>query len=482
MKFKAYMRPVLAVVFTFFFSALFAQKQRLIVGGYTPGLYIDYKVGPKETFSSIAAIYNIVPDSLSEFNNIDYYEGPLMAKTLKVPLDARNFTQKGIAGDLEILVPVYHMVNYNESIQQISSKANRLPISSLKKWNIIPSTGIVKGMPILIGFLKAKPEKLDRFEDTASAEFARVDRAPAHKPLIAKTEKKVDTASVALNTNPLKKTQIKKEVAKPRVNVKVDSAATVVYTPNKTPKKEVVKLKPLNDSSSVAVIVNKKVETKTETFKPKANPKADSLAVANTVKKSTPKKEILKPQVDSAKVAFNTPNKVETKNTVKPLPETKVDSGAIAVVKQPKEGSQKATIDPTAENKKVIETSAEVVAKTTKPAEKENAGIVRTELNFQGIYSNEIAQKPERQLTGEASYFESKTGWSDKKYYVLIPNIAAGTIVKISSIDNRFVYAKVLGTMPEMQENNGILLRLSNAAVAALGIKNEKFPVVVNFY
>jgi hypothetical protein len=36
--------------------------------------------------------------------------------------------------------------------------------------------------------------------------------------------------------------------------------------------------------------------------------------------------------------------------------------------------------------------------------------------------------------------------------------------------------------MPDMKENDGILLRLSNAAISALGIADARFPVVVTYY
>ncbi len=36
--------------------------------------------------------------------------------------------------------------------------------------------------------------------------------------------------------------------------------------------------------------------------------------------------------------------------------------------------------------------------------------------------------------------------------------------------------------MPEMKENNGLLLRISNAAASYLGIVDSKFPVEINYY
>jgi hypothetical protein len=36
--------------------------------------------------------------------------------------------------------------------------------------------------------------------------------------------------------------------------------------------------------------------------------------------------------------------------------------------------------------------------------------------------------------------------------------------------------------MPEMKENTGLLLRISNSAASSLGIIDPKFPVEVSYY
>jgi LysM repeat protein len=100
---------------------------------------------------------------------------------------------------------------------------------------------------------------------------------------------------------------------------------------------------------------------------------------------------------------------------------------------------------------------------------------------FSAMFSNP-SQKSLKNISGEAATFKSTSGWQDKKYYVLMDNVDAGTIVKVSAGDNKVIYAKVLGSMPEMKENNGLLLRISNAAASSLGIIDPKFPVEVSFY
>lgn len=81
-----------------------------------------------------------------------------------------------------------------------------------------------------------------------------------------------------------------------------------------------------------------------------------------------------------------------------------------------------------------------------------------------------------RNVTGAAAIFKSTSGWQDAKYYALMNNIAPGTIVRITnSVNSRTIYAKVLGELPPGKENEGLLIRISNAAAAELRV-NEKEP------
>jgi hypothetical protein len=101
---------------------------------------------------------------------------------------------------------------------------------------------------------------------------------------------------------------------------------------------------------------------------------------------------------------------------------------------------------------------------------------------FAELFTTEASQKSLTNKTGDAAIFKTTSGWQDKKYYVLINDVAPGTILKIASVDNKVIFAKVLGGMPQMKENKGLLLRLSNAAATYLGMVDAKFPVQVSFY
>jgi LysM repeat protein len=107
-----------------------------------------------------------------------------------------------------------------------------------------------------------------------------------------------------------------------------------------------------------------------------------------------------------------------------------------------------------------------------------NAPIVEAESYFVTNFSKEKAQQ---NINGSAATFKTASGWNDKKFYVLMNDVTPGTVVKIIATNNKAVYAKVLGSLPTMKENNGLLLRVSSAAAAALDISDNKFTVSTNF-
>jgi LysM repeat protein len=85
--------------------------------------------------------------------------------------------------------------------------------------------------------------------------------------------------------------------------------------------------------------------------------------------------------------------------------------------------------------------------------------------------------------TVTAGIFKTTSGWNDGKYYALIDGIDPGTIIRVINPDNnKTVFAKVLGQISGIRQNQGYNLRISNAAAAALQIAEmDKFIVKVNY-
>jgi LysM repeat protein len=70
--------------------------------------------------------------------------------------------------------------------------------------------------------------------------------------------------------------------------------------------------------------------------------------------------------------------------------------------------------------------------------------------------------------------FKSESGWEDGRFYLLSNQIRSGVVVKVTNPANgEYLYAKVVGPLPDMKLNVGLQLRLSNAAAIKLGYNSE---------
>ncbi len=212
---------------------------------------------------------------------------------------------------------------------------------------------------------------------------------------------------------------------------------------------------------------------------------------------AVPKQTVAEPKKEEAAVSISQTPVIEKKETTPAvIPETTKPSDN-AVSAPVKENSAKETT-PQPEMAKDIPVKEAVVkepvvkaeeTKKDKPSEpskgydySSTSSLGSIEGVFAGSFPADASQKSLNTKNGEAATFKSTSGWQDKKYYVLMNDVTPGTILKIASADNKIVYAKVLGSMPEMKENNGLLIRISNSAASYLGIIDPKFPVSISYY
>lgn len=104
----------------------------------------------------------------------------------------------------------------------------------------------------------------------------------------------------------------------------------------------------------------------------------------------------------------------------------------------------------------------------------------------EGYYASGYAEHEKARLqqfrSGDAATFKTISGWTDRKYYVLMNDIAPKTIVRITGPGNKSVCAMVLGPLQETKGASGLLLRISNSAASALGIADQKFTVTVTYF
>jgi hypothetical protein len=86
-----------------------------------------------------------------------------------------------------------------------------------------------------------------------------------------------------------------------------------------------------------------------------------------------------------------------------------------------------------------------------------------------------------KSASGMAGTFKSTSGWTDGKYYALMNGITVGSIIRVTATNGKTIYAKVLGQLPDMKESSGLLIRISNAASAELGLGEGKYSVDVKY-
>lgn len=187
-----------------------------------------------------------------------------------------------------------------------------------------------------------------------------------------------------------------------------------------------------------------------------------------------------------------------TGNTIQVGQTLKVSGGAEVVAKtepqQPAELPPVTQVDPEVENT----TAAEQVwadDQTTEPVKQRDQGIfsdaaaqtsvtTSTSAGAEGAFALSYKSQSvgtELITKGLAGTFQSASGWKDGKYFVLMNEVAPGTLVKIQT-RGKTVYAKVLWNLGNVKENAGLSYRISDAAASALGITEQQADIIVSYF
>ncbi|MFN4005975.1 MAG: LysM peptidoglycan-binding domain-containing protein [Chitinophagaceae bacterium] len=103
---------------------------------------------------------------------------------------------------------------------------------------------------------------------------------------------------------------------------------------------------------------------------------------------------------------------------------------------------------------------------------------------FASSFGKGVEGRDKTTITGMAATFKSTSGWTDKKFYILMNDVPPGQIVKVTTAEGKTIYAKVLWSMKDMRDSDGLQFRISNAAASALGIAEgiAKFSVSVTYF
>ena len=191
----------------------------------------------------------------------------------------------------------------------------------------------------------------------------------------------------------------------------------------------------------------------------------------------TPKTVVVEESVSNVK-------KQEASEKKQPVNEVKKD----VVVEESVSNVKKAEEQKKQTESAVKETPPEVKEepkKTESPVVKPQASMNQ---DGTGYFKNNFFQQVKtapltKDQTVTSSIFKTQSGWQDGKYYLLINGVEPGTIVKITNPSNsKTVYAKVLYSMDKIRENQGVDIRISDAAASSLAVsETDKFILKVNY-
>lgn len=97
------------------------------------------------------------------------------------------------------------------------------------------------------------------------------------------------------------------------------------------------------------------------------------------------------------------------------------------------------------------------------------------------VKNNKILGSIDYNETGIASWIDDKN-IDSKKSIALHKSAPVGTIVKVTNLmNNKSIYVKVIGKLPETGDNENIIIVLSKAAVNMLNGVDQKFRVNLNY-
>ena len=202
-------------------NLLFAQ-QRLEIKGSGTDLYLEHKVAPRETLFSIGRSFHIAPKIIAAYNKIPSTAGLNVGQALRIPLQKENFTQEESPAAASQLVPVYHTVSPSETLYRLGVNYNKVPLSSLRKWNKLSGDALNVGEAMIVGYLIV--DKNSELANNASsqppvapatvtannseakqAEIIYSRDESAEKPAVASTETAASTAETS-NGNTTRRT------------------------------------------------------------------------------------------------------------------------------------------------------------------------------------------------------------------------------------------------------------------------------------
>ena len=219
----------------------------------------------------------------------------------------------------------------------------------------------------------------------------------------------------------------------------------------------------------IGFLITNEMQDKVVTITPKTPVPEES--VSNVKKAEDLKKQTGEPKKEDPKtVAVE-----ESVSNVKKAEDLKKQT------EQPKKEEPKTmVVEESVSNVKKAEESKKQIEPSVQPETVRNDGTGY----FKNYFYQQVKGSPlTKDQTLTSSIFKTQSGWQDGKYYLLINGVEPGTIVRVTNPTNsKTVFAKVLYSMDKIRENQGVDIRISDAAASSLAVtETDKFVLKVSY-
>lgn len=231
----------------------------------------------------------------------------------------------------------------------------------------------------------------------------------------------------------------------------------------------------------VGFLVTNELKDRVITIIPNSEESVSNVKKQEASEKKQPEPEVKNPVVEES---VSNVKKQEASAKKQPEPEVKkpvVSEESVSNVKKAEAQKNESKQEIKKEDPPVVKEEpkkTEPVAKQPETIKDDGSGYFRNNFYLQ------IKSSPAtKEQTVTSSIFKTVSGWQDGKYYLLINGVEPGTIVKLTNPSNsKTVFAKVLYAMDKIRENQGVDIRISDAAAATLAVnETDKFILKVNY-
>lgn len=166
---------------------------------------------------------------------------------------------------------------------------------------------------------------------------------------------------------------------------------------------------------------------------------------------------------------------IEQKNTTTVEKSVKVD--AITIPTTPKE-----TPKNTSKEEPIIKTETSPMVDTIEKEEEVQAIENETQSELIKLFKTQTQNKKISTVRGTGAPMTTTLGVMESVYFAMHKTLPIGTVVKVKNpVNNKIVYAKIIGKLPDIDENQHVIIRYSLGVKKVLKLQNGKCYLQIEY-